>query len=101
MAFGVFHEFPSLVNRPVSEAFAEAFDICDGAECWGLDVMWRVEFHFDPPRFVLSSPMVSRVLPPSAPNASRWVSRCRCCRWQTLCASPRKPRRSIISARGG
>ncbi len=58
MEFGVFHEFPSLVNRPDSEAFAEAFDICDGAERWGLDVMWLAELHFDPPRSVLSSPMV-------------------------------------------
>ena len=58
MEFGVFHEFPSLIGRPDSEAFAEAFDVVDGAERWGLDVMWLAELHFDPPRSVLSSPMV-------------------------------------------
>ena len=57
MEFGVFHEFPSLDNRPDAEAFAEALDIVDGAERWGLDVMWLAELHFDPPRSVLSSPM--------------------------------------------
>ena len=57
MEFGVFHEFPSLVGRPDSAAFEEAFDIVDGAERWGLDVMWLAELHFDPPRSVLSSPM--------------------------------------------
>jgi alkanesulfonate monooxygenase SsuD/methylene tetrahydromethanopterin reductase-like flavin-dependent oxidoreductase (luciferase family) len=57
MEFGVFHEFPSLVGRPDSDAFEEAFDIVDGAERWGLDVMWLAELHFDPPRSVLSSPM--------------------------------------------
>ncbi|MSP03843.1 MAG: LLM class flavin-dependent oxidoreductase [Acetobacteraceae bacterium] len=57
MEFGVFHEFPSLVNRPDAEAFAEAFAIVDGAERYGLDVMWLGEFHFDPARSVLSSPM--------------------------------------------
>jgi len=58
MEFGVFHEFPSLVGRPDTEAFEEAFDVVDGAERWGLDVMWLAELHFDPPRSVLSAPMV-------------------------------------------
>ena len=58
MEFGVFHEFPSLVGRPDREAFEEAFDIVDGAERWGLDVMWLAELHFDPPRSILSSPLV-------------------------------------------
>src|ERR1700689_4145461 len=57
MEFGVFHEFPSLVGRPDSAAFEEAFDIVDGAERWGLDVIWLAELHFDPERSVLSSPM--------------------------------------------
>lgn len=57
MEFGVFHEFPSLDDRPDSEAFAEALDIVDGAERWGLDVMWLAELHFDPGRSLLSSPM--------------------------------------------
>ena len=45
MEFGVFHEFPALVGRPDSDAFEEAFDIVDGAERWGLDVMWLAELH--------------------------------------------------------
>ena len=57
MEFGVFHEFPALEGRPDADAFAEAFDIVDGAERWGLDVMWLAELHFDPARSVLSSPM--------------------------------------------
>jgi alkanesulfonate monooxygenase SsuD/methylene tetrahydromethanopterin reductase-like flavin-dependent oxidoreductase (luciferase family) len=57
MEFGVFHEFPALVGRPDSSAFEEAFEIVDGAERWGLDVMWLAELHFDPQRSVLSSPM--------------------------------------------
>lgn len=57
MEFGVFHEFPSLDHRPDSEAFAEALDVVDGAERWGLDVMWLAELHFDPSRSILSSPM--------------------------------------------
>src|SRR5580693_5492677 len=57
MEFGVFHEFPALVGRPDSAAFEEAFDVVDGAERWGLDVMWLAELHFDPLRSVLSSPM--------------------------------------------
>jgi alkanesulfonate monooxygenase SsuD/methylene tetrahydromethanopterin reductase-like flavin-dependent oxidoreductase (luciferase family) len=57
MEFGVFHEFPSLDDRPDSDAFAEAFAMVDAAERWGLDVMWLAELHFDPPRSVLSAPM--------------------------------------------
>lgn len=57
MEFGVFHEFPSLVGHSDDVAFDEAFDIVDGAERWGLDVMWLAELHFDPERSILSSPM--------------------------------------------
>jgi alkanesulfonate monooxygenase SsuD/methylene tetrahydromethanopterin reductase-like flavin-dependent oxidoreductase (luciferase family) len=57
MEFGIFHEFPSLPGRPDAEAFAEAFEIIDGAERWGLDAIWLAELHFDPERSVLSSPM--------------------------------------------
>ncbi|HEY0184316.1 MAG TPA: LLM class flavin-dependent oxidoreductase [Rhodopila sp.] len=57
MEFGVFHEFPSLVERPDSDAFQEAFAIVDAAEEWGLDVMWLAELHFDPSRSVLSAPL--------------------------------------------
>ncbi|HUB16906.1 MAG TPA: LLM class flavin-dependent oxidoreductase [Acetobacteraceae bacterium] len=57
MEFGIFHEFPSLPGRPDAAAFAEAFEIVDGAERWGLDAIWLAELHFDPERSVLSSPM--------------------------------------------
>lgn len=57
MEFGIFHEFPSLPGRTDAEAFAEAFEIVDGAERWGLDAIWLAELHFDPERSVLSSPM--------------------------------------------
>jgi len=57
MEFGIFHEFPSLPGRPDAEAFAQSFDIVDGAERWGLDVMWLGELHFDPARSVLSAPL--------------------------------------------
>ncbi len=58
MEFGIYHEFSSLVGRPDSLAFQEAFDIVDAAEDYGLDVMWLAELHFDAPRSVLSAPMV-------------------------------------------
>src|SRR5258708_30569976 len=57
MEFGVVHDYPALVGRPDYAAFEEAVDIVDGAERWGLDVMWLAELHFDPPRSVLSAPM--------------------------------------------
>jgi alkanesulfonate monooxygenase SsuD/methylene tetrahydromethanopterin reductase-like flavin-dependent oxidoreductase (luciferase family) len=57
MEFGVFHEFPSLVGRPDSDAFHEAFAIVEAADAWGLDVMWLAELHFDPTRSVLSAPL--------------------------------------------
>jgi alkanesulfonate monooxygenase SsuD/methylene tetrahydromethanopterin reductase-like flavin-dependent oxidoreductase (luciferase family) len=57
MEFGIFHEFPSLPGRPDSEAFAQSFELVDGAERWGLDAMWLGELHFDPARSVLSAPL--------------------------------------------
>jgi alkanesulfonate monooxygenase SsuD/methylene tetrahydromethanopterin reductase-like flavin-dependent oxidoreductase (luciferase family) len=57
MEFGIFHEFPSLPGRPDAEAFAQSLELVDGAERWGLDVMWLGELHFDPARSVLSSPL--------------------------------------------
>ncbi len=57
MEFGLYHEFPSLIGRPDSDAFADAFAIVDAAERWGLDVMWLAELHFDPARSVLSAPL--------------------------------------------
>ena len=55
MEFGISHEFPSLPGRPDAEAFAQSFDLVDGAERWGLDAMWLGELHFDPARSVLSA----------------------------------------------
>lgn len=57
MEFGIFHEFPSLPGQPDAQAFAQAFDIVEGAERWGLDAIWLAELHFDPERSLLSSPM--------------------------------------------
>ncbi|HET7881175.1 MAG TPA: LLM class flavin-dependent oxidoreductase [Acetobacteraceae bacterium] len=57
MEFGIFHEFPSLPDRSHAEAFAQSFELVDGAEEWGLDAMWLGELHFDPARSVLSSPL--------------------------------------------
>ena len=37
MEFGIFHEFPSLPGRSHAEAFAQSFELVDGAERWGLD----------------------------------------------------------------
>ena len=41
------------------EAFGEGFDLVDAAESWGLDSAWLSEFHFNPQRSVLSSPIVT------------------------------------------
>ena len=57
MEFGIFHEFPSIPGRPDAEAFAQSFELVDGAERWGLDAMWLGELHFDPARSVLSAPL--------------------------------------------
>lgn len=57
MEFGIFHEFPSLPGRSHAEAFAQSFELVDGAERWGLDAMWLGELHFDPGRSVLSAPL--------------------------------------------
>ena len=57
MEFGMFHQFPVIPGRPASEAFDQAFAQIDGAERWGLDVMWLAELHVDPERSVLASPM--------------------------------------------
>ncbi len=57
MEFGIFHEFPSLPGRSHADAFAQSFELVDGAERWGLDAMWLGELHFDPARSVLSAPL--------------------------------------------
>src|SRR5262249_58751245 len=57
MEFGMFHEFPSLPGRSDGEAFDEAMEQVDAAECLGLDVMWLAELHFEPRRSLLSAPL--------------------------------------------
>jgi len=57
MEFGMFHEFPSMPGRGETEMFDEAMAQVDGAERWGLDVMWLAEIHFAPERTYLSSPL--------------------------------------------
>jgi alkanesulfonate monooxygenase SsuD/methylene tetrahydromethanopterin reductase-like flavin-dependent oxidoreductase (luciferase family) len=57
MEFGMFHEFPSLPGRSETEAFDEAMAQVDGAERWGLDVLWLAEIHFAPERTHLSAPL--------------------------------------------
>jgi alkanesulfonate monooxygenase SsuD/methylene tetrahydromethanopterin reductase-like flavin-dependent oxidoreductase (luciferase family) len=57
MEFGIFHEFPSIPGQSDAAAFAQSFELVDGAERWGLDAMWLGELHFDPARSVLSAPL--------------------------------------------
>jgi alkanesulfonate monooxygenase SsuD/methylene tetrahydromethanopterin reductase-like flavin-dependent oxidoreductase (luciferase family) len=57
MEFGIFHEFPSIPGQSHAAAFAQSFELVDGAERWGLDAMWLGELHFDPARSVLSAPL--------------------------------------------
>src|SRR5580692_2865227 len=57
MEFGMFHEFPSMPGRGETEMFDESMEQIDGAERWGLDVMWLAEIHFAPERTYLSSPL--------------------------------------------
>ncbi|HEU0218830.1 MAG TPA: LLM class flavin-dependent oxidoreductase [Stellaceae bacterium] len=57
MEFGMFHEFPSMPGRGETEMFDEAMEQVDGAERWGLDVMWLAEIHFAPERTHLASPL--------------------------------------------
>src|SRR6476661_3998750 len=57
MEFGMFHEFPSMPGRGETEMFDEAMAQVDGAERWGLDVMWLAEIHFAPERTHLSAPL--------------------------------------------
>src|ERR1700686_737871 len=57
MEFGMFQEFPSMPGRSETEMFDEAMAQADGAERWGLDVMWLAEIHFAPERTHLSAPL--------------------------------------------
>ncbi len=58
MDFGIFMEFGNRENRPETGSFREGFDLVEAGESWGLDSAWLAEFHFNPTRSVLSSPIV-------------------------------------------
>ena len=58
MEFGIFMEFGNRQGRTEAGAFQESFALVDAAEAWGLDGAWLAEFHFNPVRSVLSSPIV-------------------------------------------
>lgn len=58
MDFGTFMEFGNRPGITNNEAFREGFDLVDASEAWGLDSVWLAEFHFNPVRSVLSSPIV-------------------------------------------
>jgi alkanesulfonate monooxygenase SsuD/methylene tetrahydromethanopterin reductase-like flavin-dependent oxidoreductase (luciferase family) len=58
MDFGIFMEFGNRQGGTEVEAFQEGFALVDAAEAWGLDGAWLAEFHFNPVRSVLSSPIV-------------------------------------------
>jgi alkanesulfonate monooxygenase SsuD/methylene tetrahydromethanopterin reductase-like flavin-dependent oxidoreductase (luciferase family) len=57
MEFGMFHEFPTLGQRPHAECFDEAWAQVDAAEAWGLDALWLAELHFAPERSLLAAPL--------------------------------------------
>ncbi len=57
MDFGMFMEFGNRQNNTEAESFREGFDLVDASEAWGLDGAWLAEFHFNPARSVLSSPI--------------------------------------------
>ena len=59
MHVGMFMEFGFREGGSAEEAFREGFDLVDAAESWGLDSAWLSEFHFNPDRSVLSSPIVT------------------------------------------
>lgn len=58
MEFGFFMEFGARQGRSERDAFRESFALVDASEAWGLDSVWLAEFHFNPVRSVLSSPIV-------------------------------------------
>jgi len=59
MHFGSFMEFNFRNGGDAGEAFREGFALVDASEDWGLDCVWLAEFHFNPARSVLSSPIVT------------------------------------------
>jgi alkanesulfonate monooxygenase SsuD/methylene tetrahydromethanopterin reductase-like flavin-dependent oxidoreductase (luciferase family) len=58
MDFGMFMEFGNRENRSEAGSFRESFNLVEAGESWGLDSAWLAEFHFNPARSVLSSPIV-------------------------------------------
>lgn len=58
MDFGMFMEFGNRQKRAEAGSFREGFDLVEAGESWGLDSAWLAEFHFNPTRSVLSSPIV-------------------------------------------
>ena len=58
MDFGMFMEFGNRENRSEAGSFREGFNLVEAGESWGLDSAWLAEFHFNPVRSVLSSPIV-------------------------------------------
>src|SRR5215468_1343597 len=99
MELGIYHEFPVLPGRSQAECFAAGFDIVDASEEYGLDVMWLAELHFD--NGAPSPPARWSLVPRSqpAPKGSGSGPVCKCFRWPTRFASPRKPRPWITSPR--
>ena len=59
MHIGMFMEFGLRESGSDVEAFGEGFDLVDAAESWGLDSAWLSEFHFNPQRAVVASPIVT------------------------------------------
>jgi alkanesulfonate monooxygenase SsuD/methylene tetrahydromethanopterin reductase-like flavin-dependent oxidoreductase (luciferase family) len=57
MDFGIFMEFGNRQGHTEAESFREGFAMVDAAEAWGIDGAWLAEFHFNPVRSVLSSPI--------------------------------------------
>jgi alkanesulfonate monooxygenase SsuD/methylene tetrahydromethanopterin reductase-like flavin-dependent oxidoreductase (luciferase family) len=58
MDFGIFMEFGSRQEGSDTAVFQEGFELVEASEAWGLDGVWLAEFHFNPARSVLSSPIV-------------------------------------------
>ena len=58
MEFGSFMEFHAREGRSQNADFQEAFNHIDLAEKLELDTVWLAESHFNPPRSVLSAPLI-------------------------------------------
>ena len=58
MNFGVFIEFHVRDGATQAQAFEDSFNTIDAAESFGVDSVWLAEYHFQPERSVLASPLV-------------------------------------------